>query len=319
MSSLDAHASKLYFFVYFSIMCGLFSVQLEAQPSETKELVTRQTIFLSDLHLGEGTESETGDWLALEDARWGDDFKLFLETIKNKGNTATDLVLNGDIFELWQSTTPGCSLSNSALGCSEEEVIAHLRRIVEAHPVEIEAIRSFAETERAQVFIVPGDHDAALLLPNVAKAALSLIGAPDDKIQIMSSGTWQSKDGLLYSEHGHQINNGTSSFDHWPTPFTKHNGTTYLLRNWEERFIQRIYNDYEKHYPIIDNVSQLGLGIKYLLATDPSIAIEVSAGQLLDIFYLKCHGLSTEVTSKEKFSRQNGTSKKFALRKLPLF
>ena len=287
MSLPDTRATRLCFFVSLCLMCGLFSVQIETQPSETKELVTRQTIFLSDLHLGEGTESETDEWLALEDARWGDDLKLFLETIKNEGSTATDLVLNGDVFELWQSTTPGCSLNNSALGCSEEEVIARLRRIVEAHPVEIQAIRSFAETERARVFIVPGDHDAALLLPSVAKVALSLIGAPDAKIQIMSSGTWQSEDDLLYSEHGHQINNSTSSFDRWPTPFAEHDGTTYLLRNWEERFIQKIYNDHEEHYPIIDNVSQLGLGIKYLLAANPSMAVEVQAGQLLKYFLFK--------------------------------
>jgi len=287
MSLLDTRTSKLCFFVCFSLLCGIFFVQAEAQSSESKEPVPRQTIFLSDLHLGEGTKSKSDDWLASEDARWGDDLKLFLETIESEDNTPTDLVLNGDVFELWQSATPGCSPSDPTLGCREEEVIARLRRIVESHPIEIKAIRTFAETDHARVFIVPGDHDAALLLPNVAKAALSLIGAPDDKIQIMPSGTWQSDDGLLYSEHGHQINNGTSSFEHWPTPFIKRDGGTHLLRNWEERFIQKIYNDYEERYPIIDNVSQLGLGIKYLLAADPSIEIEVSAGQLLRYFLFK--------------------------------
>ena len=38
-----------------------------------------------------------------DDFRWGDEFKLFLDEVHHMGGGATDLVLNGDTFELWQS------------------------------------------------------------------------------------------------------------------------------------------------------------------------------------------------------------------------
>ena len=125
----DIRAARLCFFACLCLLCGFFSVQAETQSSESKEPVPRQTIFLSDLHLGEGTNPKSDAWLALEDARWGDDLKLFLETIKSEGNTPTDLVLNGDVFELWQSATPGCSPSDQTLGCSEEEGFPCCKRL----------------------------------------------------------------------------------------------------------------------------------------------------------------------------------------------
>ena len=66
-------------------------------------------MIASDLHLGAGRNAG-GEWLPTEDFRWQDDFASFLQAIDEAGKGATDLVLNGDTFELWQSTTDDCRL-----------------------------------------------------------------------------------------------------------------------------------------------------------------------------------------------------------------
>ena len=247
----------------------------------------RQTVLVADLHLGVGTDPETGDWHALEDARWGEDLARFLEAIETEGDGATDLVLNGDTFELWQSTTTDCAPGDDALGCTEAEAVARLQRVISAHAVEIAALGRFASAGSNRVFLVPGDHDAALLLPSVARTATDAIDAPDGRVQVVTAGAWQSDDALIYAEHGHQIGADPARLEGWPRPFVERDGVTYLARSWEERAVQALYNAREAEHPIVDNVAQVGLGVKYLLVSDEFANMAISTGELLRYFLFK--------------------------------
>ena len=66
---------------------------------DSQTSLSRFVVIASDLHLGAG-KGANGEWLPTEDFRWQDDLASFLRAIDEAGKGATDLVLNGDTFEL---------------------------------------------------------------------------------------------------------------------------------------------------------------------------------------------------------------------------
>src|SRR5690349_21672954 len=82
----------------------------------------RLTVIISDTHFGVGKKSD-GMWHPYEDARWATEFKLFLDEVNRMGKGETDLVLNGDTFELWQSLENDCTNQEENLGCTEDEAL----------------------------------------------------------------------------------------------------------------------------------------------------------------------------------------------------
>lgn len=221
---------------------------------------TRLTIVISDTHFGVG-KMPNGNWHPYEDARWANEFRLFLEEMNRTGKGETDLVLNGDTFELWQSLENDCPDTDQNLGCTEAEALKRLKTVIAAHQDELAAIKSFTESGNNRVFIVPGNHDAALLFPEVAAAVSNAIGA--ERVNISPEGYWLSADGLIYAEHGQQIGNDFNLFPNWPKPFLVKNGIIHLQSPWGEPFVQKFYNDYEMKFPIIDNLKTESMGVKY--------------------------------------------------------
>jgi hypothetical protein len=220
----------------------------------------RLTVVISDTHFGVG-KTPGGMWHPYEDARWATEFGLFLKELNRLGKGKTDLIFNGDTFELWQSLENDCTHQDENLGCTEKEALKRLKTVIAAHQVELAAIKSFAEFGDNKVFIVPGNHDAALLFPEIAAAVSDAIGA--ERVNISPEGYWLSADGLIYAEHGHQIENDLNLFASWPNPLVGKNGVIYVQRPWGENFVQRFYNQYEMKYPIIDNMMSESMGVTY--------------------------------------------------------
>jgi hypothetical protein len=152
----------------------------------------RLSVVISDLHMGSGRNAG-GQWLSTEDFRWATEFARFLETISRDGNSAVDLIVNGDAFEL---TTPECGVGDASVGCSETAAVARLETILKQHAAEIDALGQFARAGSNHVTFVPGDQDAALLFPQVASrliAALKSSGRAD----VAQSGYWLSADAQI--------------------------------------------------------------------------------------------------------------------------
>jgi hypothetical protein len=232
----------------------------------------RQIVLISDTHFGVGRDA-SGQWNNMEDARWAPEFTAFLHEIDRQGKGSTDLILNGDLFELWQSLELDCIYPDAAhqdrnLGCTEPDALHRLERAVNEHAAELRAIGEFASAGDNRVTIVPGNHDVALLFPRVAGAVLAAIGAPETRVRVAKEGYWLSPDKLIYAEHGHQIGEELNRFDNWPEPFLQRNGRTYLQRPWGEQMVQQFYNDYEKKYPVIDNFTEDSAGIGYASAAE---------------------------------------------------
>src|SRR5688572_15120709 len=91
---------------------------------------TRRTVIISDTHLGIGKDDH--DWHPYEDFRWATEFKAFLDYLQ--AGVATDLVLNGDSFELWQSRADDdCRYADRNLSCTEADALARMQPIITAH------------------------------------------------------------------------------------------------------------------------------------------------------------------------------------------
>jgi UDP-2,3-diacylglucosamine pyrophosphatase LpxH len=264
------------------LIAALMLLTLHAATAPGSE---RLRIFISDTHLGVGKVDD--HWHNYEDARWAPEFAEFLQEMNRVGNGKADLILNGDTFELWQSLDPNdCTVvANKNLGCTQEGALKRLQRVLQFHQPELDAIGKFAKSGDNRVVIVPGNHDAALMFDGVTNAVLKAINAPADRVRVAFEGYWLSPDSMIYAEHGHQIGKEVNKYDGWPQPFLEYHGAKYLQRPWGEQFVQRFYNSFENKYPIIDNLSEDSLGVKYGLKAEGSAAVPQDMGRFV-WFYL---------------------------------
>ena len=144
---------------------------------QSQERGSRRIVVLSDLHMGEG-RGAGGEWSPHEDFRWADDFHPFLTALAAEDRGPTDLILNGDTFELARSSEIACEHTDPALGCTQTEALARLERVLTAHASELAALGDFAGSGDNRVVLVPGEEDAALLFPEVGVRAVAAFGAP---------------------------------------------------------------------------------------------------------------------------------------------
>jgi len=242
---------------------------VKAQEASTANSKSERTVvFVSDLHMGVGRNPERpSEWDVTEDFRWHAEFESFLDAINRQGQQRVDLVLIGDILELWQSL-PGdstCEYGDDR-GCSEEEAIHRACRVIDQHMQVFHSLRDFVGPERDNfITIVPGNHDAALVYPSVGELVLAAIPTESpSRVRMAVGGYWRSTDGKVIAEHGQQIGKDPNRFDGWPLePFLTVDGKRYLQQTWGENFVQGLFNRYEREYPVIDNLSSETLGVSY--------------------------------------------------------
>ena len=224
----------------------------------------RRVVVLGDMHLGEGRGAD-GAWSPYEDFRWADDLRGFLDALADVG-APTDLVLNGDTFDLLQAGDGACAHDDPDLGCSEAEALARLDRVLAAHRGEVAALAAFAASGDNRLVLVPGDHDAALLFPAVGRRAVEAFAAAPGRVSVAGDGYWRSADGLIHAEHGHQIEHRADRFERWPAPFETRSGSRRLERPWGQSVVQALYDRYEPRFPIVDNLAEDGAGVREALA-----------------------------------------------------
>ena len=216
----------------------------------------RTVVVISDTHFGVGHRN--GEWHPWEDFRWQTEFARFLAFIGANGST--DLVLNGDTFELWQSLSP-CASVDAEIGCSQDEAVQRIKSVLAEHNDEIRALQAFASRGSNRIYVVPGNHDAAILFPAVRAEVERKLGAN----VVRADGEWRSQDHRILAVHGHQFDEA-NRFPNWPKPFTRDG--EHLQRPWGEYFVQQFFNDVEERYPIVDNITREADGMLYGLMAD---------------------------------------------------
>lgn len=249
---------------WWRIACIGFLAFAVSAAAET-ELQPHTLVFISDLHLGLG-RAAGGEWDPKDDFRWSGALTGFLDQIASDSGERTHLVILGDLLELWQPPSGiECGTDPPDLGCTVTQMEAITTHVVRSHRHDLEAMGAFAARGANRITIVPGNHDAALMLDSVWDLVLPAFRAPDGRVQRVSSGLWASEDGLIVAEHGHQIAPDVNRYEHWPTVTRVRRGESVprMIRPWGEFFVQRLYNREEDRYPLIDNLAGSGAGVKY--------------------------------------------------------
>ncbi|ANI55276.1 metallophosphoesterase [Pseudomonas sp. DR 5-09] len=248
------------------VLLALFSVlamsKVTADPISTNG--ERLSVFISDLHFGLGHISKK-QWHPYEDFRWSQALKGFLASISKEGNDSVDLVILGDFLEMWQLPDDiKCEGSGAGAGCSINELVDLSTRITQAHAGDFEALKNFSLRGSNRIHVVPGNHDAALLIPQVWAPVAKELGGDSGRIIFVRKGVWTSEDHQVLAEHGQQIGSDVNAFKDWPVVTTEAgDGQLLMIRPWGERFVQRLFNAEEVHYPIIDNLNPESAGARY--------------------------------------------------------
>lgn len=227
----------------------------------------RLVVAISDLHFGQGRDSR-GRWFAQEDFRWSGAFQGFLDRISICSGEMVDLVITGDLLELWQPPTRlKCKSKYKELGCTPKELSAITRSVVRAHSGDFAALGRFADRGANHVHIIPGNHDAALMLAEPWSIVESAIGSQKGRATKVGTGIWiGGSEGTVVIEHGHQIGSDVNSYDKWPEITRRFKRQDYVLRPWGEGFVQQLFNEQEESYPVIDNLSPEATGARYRMA-----------------------------------------------------
>lgn len=227
----------------------------------------RLSVFVSDLHFGLGRAAD-GHWHPYEDFRWPQALKGFLAAASKEGNDQVDLIIVGDFLELWQLPDDiHCQGTGADAGCSVPELVDLTTRIIKAHDADLQALRDFSVRGSNRLYLVPGNHDAALLIPAVRAPLLERLGAQSGRVIFVDSGLWVSEDKRIVAEHGHQIGSDVNAFADWPKVTTPGaDGRPLMIRPWGERFVQQLFNEQEMNYPIIDNLNPETAGARYRMS-----------------------------------------------------
>ena len=257
-------------FILFLCADAGIAVSERLSVSATQPFQPRQIVVIGDLHMGLGRDP-SGAWHPSEDFRWAEEFERFLEVLSDRTSAGTDLILNGDTFELSAPTVMTCSYGDATVGCEEADALQGLNRVLAAHSREVDALAAFSKSELNRVVLVPGDVDAALLFPAVRERVEQAFDAVEGRVTVATSGAWTSADGQVYVEHGHQLEWRADRFQDWPEPFVEHDGRRHLGQPWGQRAITGLLADREQRLPIIDNFADVGAGLSRGLHEDGTI------------------------------------------------
>lgn len=258
---------RLTILVANTCLCLAAFAQDGARVATSGESKARLVAVISDHHMGVG-RTANGAWSPVEDFRWPRALKGFLDFVSTRGDHAVDLVIAGDLFELWQPPAHiKCAGASADLGCTIDEMAAIAEIVAREHAQELALLAGFAARGNNRVFLIPGNHDAALMLNPVWQKFAGPLRASDGRVTVVRSGVWASADGFIVVEHGHQIGADVNRYADWPQIVrSKENGSSYVVRPWGERFVQRVFNDQEAQYPIIDNLSPESAGVRYRMS-----------------------------------------------------
>ena len=237
------------------------NVPYRAPPADA-----RYRVFISDLHFGVGRRPD-GTWHPTEDFRWPKALAGFLDEVSRRGQERVDLVIVGDFLELWQPPpTIACKGPSADLGCTLNAMEELSQLITGAHSDELSILRTFAERGENRLHVIPGNHDATLRYERVWRPVGDSLNAASGRINLVESGVWTSPDGRIVAEHGHQIGVDVNRYETWPRIIRQVDQIQYVIRPWGELFVQKLFNEQEETYPIIDNLSPETAGARYRAA-----------------------------------------------------
>ena len=243
-----------------ALACGTATAWADPRFAPPATAEGRLLAFISDLHMSWGKVG--GRWHHYEDFRWPNALQGLLDHLEAAGEGHTDLVIVGDFLELWQLPDDiACRGQGSELGCTPAEMAELTRRVIDGHAGVFEMLKTFSRSGENRLHALPGNHDAALLLPEVWSLVADALGAESGRVRRADDGFFVSADGFTVVEHGHQIPGDANRYASWPE--VRDDASGLIQRPFGELFVQRLFNETERHYPIIDNLAPEVAGAWY--------------------------------------------------------
>lgn len=208
----------------------------------------KQTIIISDLHIGGGAK-DPGD----DHVYQGQEFERFVGSLGKRPNGQTgdiELYINGDFLEFAQTLQEAYKGRDSKSWCSESESLLKLRSIMSGHPEIFSALGDFMKLGN-QVTVGAGNHDVDLYWDSVRRELTQAVH-PDLAFEIGSE--WIERyDRKLQISHGH-IPDPANTFKQWSKPFVAGGSEPRLEMCAGTLFMVKFVNLLEEEYPFADNI-----------------------------------------------------------------
>lgn len=280
--------SWLIAFLGISLLLTSIGVHADKQFRAPANEGTRYLVVISDLHMGLGKVGS--QWHPYEDFRWPKALKSLLDEVSRLGKDRVDLVIAGDFLELWQRPDDiACKGQGAGLGCTVEEMVRVTQRVIKAHsgvdagsPRAFDSLRAFSQRGENRIYLLPGNHDAALLIPSVWALVAEALNEKSGRVKFIGAseeGRWTTANGRIVVEHGHQMGADLNKYDQWPTVLDNDKGL--MIRVEGELNVQRLFNGVERKYPIIDNLSPEVRGAWYRAQDRGALGTIADIGKLL--------------------------------------
>ncbi|MBI5068277.1 MAG: hypothetical protein HZB56_08545 [Deltaproteobacteria bacterium] len=172
----------------------------------------QRAVLLSDLHLCSNPR--------IDDFLWDAELAALLEApeLAPRGQDQVDLVLLGDVFDLWQSVPEAeCRARRSAdieLAFGAGSEIGRIGAVLARHGPALAALGAFARRPGCRLVVVPGNHDHVLVDPAVQAAVAARLGLSPGAPSLSFAPSYESPPLSLYADHGCQYdaNNAYGDF-----------------------------------------------------------------------------------------------------------
>ncbi len=239
-------------------------------------------IVISDTHIGAGGVAEGNK---LEDFISDVEFVVWLHELmleSNRDSIAMDLIINGDWIEFLQVPAiarfePNKEYEAAAYNdVSEEAALKRLEIVYERHPGIFLALAAFLNASPPQrtLTILFGNHDPELAYPGVQARLAEMVGAVDEKVQVVAIGRRTYFEDGVYIEHGNAYTESVDQFQDSDSPFDPKD-PDQVEHPSGSRFVTNFFNQIEWERPWIDGVHPVTALIFYAFAFDPALALRL--------------------------------------------
>lgn len=208
----------------------------------------RQTLIVSDLHLGGGA-ADPGDDHVYQNRQLERFVRQSLASPAGQEGQI-ELFFNGDFLEFAQVRQEAYRSPSTDYWCSEAESLEKLEAILAGHDNSFAALHDF-QAAGNRVTLAAGNHDVDLCWPAVRKRLRARIGPG---LRFETGVDWVERyDGRLHIGHGH-LEDPANRFKHWSAPILRAPDGERLEMCPGTLFMVRFVNGLEGRYPFADNL-----------------------------------------------------------------
>jgi UDP-2,3-diacylglucosamine pyrophosphatase LpxH len=208
----------------------------------------RQTLIVSDLHLGGGA-ADPGDDHVYQNRQLERFVRQSLASPAGQEGQI-ELFFNGDFLEFAQVRQEAYRSPSTDYWCSEPESLEKLEAILAGHDNSFAALQDF-QAQGNRVTLAAGNHDVDLCWPAVRKRLRARIGPG---LRFETGVDWVERhDGRLHIGHGH-LEDPANRFKHWSAPILQAPDGARLEMCPGTLFMVRFVNGLEARYPFADNL-----------------------------------------------------------------